>query len=123
MDIRQQRENEFKQECIDGGRELISAREASRLFNAKIEVFRQALHKGRLRPMYTLRTGKDVHMYWLQTVTEYFAGRRNPDPEILKQMRANGVTLAIGNESDLSPATHYVGWLILSYEPAIEASK
>ena len=126
MKMTNQRENDYRAECIKHGREVLSAREATRLFGVPGVSLRQSAFKGKIVPTFTLTVGRGVPLYRLSDLQAYLI-KYTTDPEILARMRENGITCAIGNESLLPTPSVMIGWLLLTFEPGLrsweEASK
>ena len=101
----------FTRDCIKNDREVLSPREAGRLFNVDPSTVRSAVKDGHIRPVIELTVGRNVPLYRLRDLAAHFSAR-TVDPELLSTMRKHGTTmfLAFG-----SPG----GWLILSERPGL----
>ena len=105
-EINLEREKTYKDECIAGGRECLTPREAARLFDVSASTVRQAAREGKIRPVFTFTVGKGVPMYRLQDLVDYMADRAAPDPVVLADQREKGVTCFM-------PFGSPGGWLLI----------
>ena len=115
-DHHQEEERKFRAECIVAGRELLTARDAAALFGVNEKAIRVAKHDGRLTPFFVL-ANHDTPVYWLVSLREYFAGRAEPDPELLEKMRSHGPTCWVSNSGGNGGA----GWVLLTEKPGLRS--
>ena len=100
------RTREFNAACTADGREVLTPREAAKLFACGESTIREAARKKRIEPAFVLRLTKDTPVYRLSDLQTYFADRHQVDPDTLSLMRENGCGLG----------TRFGNWLILSFE-------
>ena len=105
-----ERERAYARECIEAGRECLTARAAARLFGVHEGAIRVAKHDGRLRPAFVLAV-RDLPIFRLADLRDYFAGRAAPDPALLDTMRSHGPTCFIGSGGG--------GWVLLTERPGL----
>lgn len=105
------REHAFKAECVEAGRECLSAREAALLFGVEPATLRMAKKAGNIRPVFVMTFGRgDIPFYRLSDLINHF--HRTGSPELLDKMRRNGNTCWM---QSVSPG----GWLLLSDRPGL----
>ena len=104
-------ERAYRAECVEAGRECLTARDATRLFGVGEAAIHVAKHDGRLRPVFVLAF-RDLPVFRLADLVEYFAGRTEPDPELLTRMRSHGPTCFMQTGS---PG----GWVLLTEKPGL----
>ena len=105
-----ERERAYRAECVEAGRECLTAKDAARLFSVGETAIRVAKHDGRLRPAFVLAV-HNLPIFRLADMREYFAGRSEPDPALLDTMRSHGPTCFM-------PAGGG-GWLLLTERPGL----
>ena len=100
-------EKRFKSECIEAGRECLTARDAARLFGMNEVALRVAKHDKRLVPVFALAY-RDLPLFRLADVRAYLS--REPDEKLLATMRSHGLTCSVHGAG---------GWLLLSERPGL----
>jgi hypothetical protein len=105
-----ERERAYRAECIEGGRECLATRDASRLFGVDEGAISVAKHDGRLRPVFVLAF-RNLPIFRLADLRDYFAGRAEPDPTLLATMRSHGPTCFVQAAGG--------GWLLLTERPGL----
>ena len=111
-----ERERAYRAECIAGGRECLTARDAARLFGVGENAIRVAKHDGRLRPVFVLAI-RELPIFSLADLRAYFEGRAEPDVEQLAAMREHGPTCCVMNGDGFGG----VGWILLTERPALRS--
>ena len=104
------REAEYARACTAAGRELLTPREAARLFGVHDATIRTAASQGKVRPAFALAAVRDLPLYKLRDLQAYFSPRSEADPALLEMMRANGVTCYVEGAG---------GWLLLCEAPGL----
>ena len=67
------REHAFKAECVEAGRECLSAREAALLFGVEPATLRMAKKAGNIRPVFVMTFGRgDIPFYRLSDLIKHF---------------------------------------------------
>ena len=102
-------ERRYRAECIEGGRECLTARDAARLFGVNEVALRVAKHDKRLVPVFALAY-RDLPLFQLKDVQAYLS--LEPDPKLLATMRSHGLTCSVHGAG---------GWLLLSARPGLRA--
>ena len=101
----------YARECTEAGRELLTPREAARLFGVQDATVRVAASEGKVKPKFVLNI-RNLPLYQFSDLREYFDGRSEPDPELLATMRRNGLTCHVHGAG---------GWLLLSERPGMRS--
>ena len=107
-----ERTQKFNAACTADGREVLTSREAAKLFACGESTIREAARRNRIEPAFVLRLTKDTPVYLLSDLQTYFANRHQVDPDTLSLMRENGCGLW----------TRHGNWLILSFEKTVYAT-
>ena len=108
-------ERDYARACTAAGRELLTPRQAARLFGVTDAAVRTAASVGKVYPKF-VHDIRNTPLYALTDLRAYFADRAEPDPELLTTMRENGVGCFM---SFGSPG----GWLLLSERPGLREWK
>lgn len=106
-----ERERVYRAECVEAGRECLTARDAARLFGVGENTIRVAKHGGRLLPVFVLAF-RNLPIFSLVDMRAYFAGRAEPDPELLARMRVHGPTCYVKGDG---------AWVLLTERPALRS--
>lgn len=114
QDHREVEQREYRAQCIALGNECLTARDATRLFGVGETAIREAKRDGRLRPVFTLAI-RNLPIFSLADLRSYFAGRAEPDPELLTRMRSHGPTCYVSNSDGFGGA----GWVLLTERPGL----
>ena len=103
---------EYARKCTEAGLELLTPREAARLFGVHDATVRTAASQGKIRPVFRLAAVRDLPLYKLSDLETYFSGRSVADPALLAKMRDNGVTCYVKGAG---------GWLLLCERPGLRS--
>ena len=105
-------EREYARKLSAAGLELLTPRDAARLFGVKDATVRTAASQGKIQPVFRLATVRDLPLYKLSDLERYFTGRSVADPVLLAQMRQNGISCYVEGAG---------GWLLLSEQPGLRS--
>ena len=100
----------YARECIENECELVSPREAAKLFGVAESTIRKAAHDRKIHATFTLTAARDLPLYRFRNLVDYFGDRSPADPTMLEKMRKSGMTCFIEGAG---------GWLLLTEHPTL----